>query len=113
MAGHGLSDRLIPTVTEVGSAAARPREIAVETAQKAAQAVVEDEAETAAYDPAAAQQLFEAKCSQCHETSLVAECPARFGAGSSRSGCCDGRRGSGGDRRRARPDRALSHRVLH
>ena len=46
-----------------------------ETAQKAAQAVVRDEAETAAYDPFLAQQLFEFKCSQCHETRLVADAP--------------------------------------
>ncbi len=31
--------------------------------------------EDAAYDPAASQQLFEEKCSQCHETDLVSQAP--------------------------------------
>jgi mono/diheme cytochrome c family protein len=44
-------------------------------AQAAAQAVVREEAGSAAYDPAAAKQLFEAKCSQCHQTGLVAAAP--------------------------------------
>jgi mono/diheme cytochrome c family protein len=40
-------------------------------AKQAAAAVTNQSAEEAAYDPAAAQALFEAKCSQCHKTKLV------------------------------------------
>lgn len=43
--------------------------------QKAATAVSAKEPETAAYNPAAAKQLFESKCSQCHESTLVSESP--------------------------------------
>ena len=34
-----------------------------------------EQVEPAAYDAAAAKQLFEDKCSQCHETDLVADAP--------------------------------------
>ena len=44
-------------------------------AKQAAQAVVQEEAGRAAYDPAAAKQLFEAKCSQCHQDGMVANAP--------------------------------------
>jgi rubredoxin/mono/diheme cytochrome c family protein len=44
-------------------------------ARQAAQAVAQDEAEPAAYDAAAAQQLFSTKCALCHETSLVDMAP--------------------------------------
>ncbi|MBC8872205.1 MAG: rubredoxin [Planctomycetes bacterium] len=45
--------------------------------QKAAMAVGAEETETAAYNPAAAKQLFESKCSQCHANTLVSESPPR------------------------------------
>lgn len=42
-----------------------------EEARQAAAAVQEKAVEEVAYDPAAAKALFEAKCSQCHNTKLV------------------------------------------
>jgi rubredoxin/mono/diheme cytochrome c family protein len=39
--------------------------------RQAAEAVAAEETETGGYDPAAAEALFESKCSQCHPTSLV------------------------------------------
>jgi mono/diheme cytochrome c family protein len=44
-------------------------------AKQAAQAVAEEPTEPAEYDPAAAEQLYSAKCSQCHETNLVELAP--------------------------------------
>jgi rubredoxin/mono/diheme cytochrome c family protein len=44
-------------------------------AEDAAEAVASQEAEPPAYDPAAAKQLFEAKCSQCHKPVLVQYAP--------------------------------------
>ena len=38
-------------------------------------AVNAEEADAAVYDSAAASQLFESKCSQCHESALVSESP--------------------------------------
>ncbi len=43
--------------------------------KQAAAAVATQQAETLAYDSAAAKQLFEKKCSQCHETTLVSASP--------------------------------------
>jgi rubredoxin/mono/diheme cytochrome c family protein len=43
--------------------------------KQAAEAVAADRVEPAAYDAAAAKQLFQNKCSQCHETEEVAEAP--------------------------------------
>ena len=40
-------------------------------AKQAAAAATQEPAEEAPYDPAAAQALFETKCSQCHRTKLV------------------------------------------
>jgi rubredoxin/mono/diheme cytochrome c family protein len=42
-----------------------------EKAKQAAAAATQEPAKEASYDPAAAQALFEAKCSQCHRTKLV------------------------------------------
>lgn len=42
-----------------------------EQSSEAKQAAAQKPAEAAPYDPAAAQALFEAKCSQCHRTKLV------------------------------------------
>lgn len=46
-----------------------------EQSQQAVAAVAEEESETSAYDPDSAKQLFEEKCSQCHETTLVSLSP--------------------------------------
>jgi rubredoxin/mono/diheme cytochrome c family protein len=43
--------------------------------QQAAAAVAAEEAEPSAYDPDAAKELFDKKCAQCHETSLVSQSP--------------------------------------
>ena len=43
--------------------------------KQAAAAVAEEAAAPAAYDPAAAERLFQTKCSQCHDTTLVASSP--------------------------------------
>jgi rubredoxin/mono/diheme cytochrome c family protein len=43
--------------------------------KQAAAAVAKEEAAPAAYDPDAAKGLFEQKCSQCHETTLVSLSP--------------------------------------
>jgi rubredoxin/mono/diheme cytochrome c family protein len=43
--------------------------------RQAAAAVATDQAEPTAYDPSAARQLFEDKCSQCHEATLVETTP--------------------------------------
>jgi mono/diheme cytochrome c family protein len=43
--------------------------------KQAAAAVATDQAGPAAYDPAAARQLFASKCSQCHELDLVEGSP--------------------------------------
>ena len=43
--------------------------------QEAAAAVGAEEAGAAAYNPNAAKQLFESRCSQCHESTLVSESP--------------------------------------
>jgi mono/diheme cytochrome c family protein len=43
--------------------------------KQAAEAVATEQAEPSTYDAAAAKQLFEDKCSQCHETDLVAQSP--------------------------------------
>ena len=43
--------------------------------KQAVAAVAEKEAQAATYDPAAAKQLFEKKCSQCHQPTLVSESP--------------------------------------
>lgn len=43
--------------------------------KQAAAAVASEEAQPATYDPAAAKQLFEKKCSQCHKTALVSKSP--------------------------------------
>jgi rubredoxin/mono/diheme cytochrome c family protein len=43
--------------------------------KQAAQAVAIDQVEADAYDSASAKQLFENKCSQCHEIDLVTESP--------------------------------------
>ena len=42
---------------------------------QAAESVVGKEAQSAPYDVARAKELFEAKCSQCHKTSIVAASP--------------------------------------
>jgi rubredoxin/mono/diheme cytochrome c family protein len=43
--------------------------------KQAAAAVSDEEAESIAYDATAARQLFDEKCSQCHEAALVDESP--------------------------------------
>jgi mono/diheme cytochrome c family protein len=43
--------------------------------RQAAAALASDEAEAAAYDPAAAKQLFNSKCSECHDSALVSDSP--------------------------------------
>jgi cytochrome c5 len=47
--------------------------------QQAAEAVTTKQTGPAAYDPAAAKELFDKKCSQCHETGLVADSPPGSG----------------------------------
>jgi len=47
--------------------------------ERAAEAVVSDEAEPAEYDPAAAKELYERKCSQCHKPVLVETAPPSSG----------------------------------
>ena len=47
----------------------------MDAAKKAAEAIAEADAPLAAYDPAAATELFHAKCSQCHAVSVVASSP--------------------------------------
>jgi rubredoxin/mono/diheme cytochrome c family protein len=46
-------------------------------AQEAMAASSADQSGTSDYDSASASQLFESKCSQCHETALVSESPPR------------------------------------
>ncbi len=46
-----------------------------DAARQAAQATGENQAEPAAYDSVSAQQLFQAKCAQCHDAALVAAAP--------------------------------------
>ncbi len=43
--------------------------------QQAAEAIVTHEADAVAYDPAAAEQLFQSKCSQCHAADDVSRSP--------------------------------------
>ncbi len=46
-----------------------------DAAKQAVQAATDEREKPAAYDPAAAEKLFQAKCSQCHDTDLVAAAP--------------------------------------
>jgi len=43
--------------------------------QQAAAALGVEEAEATVYNPAAAKQLFESKCSECHDSTLVSDSP--------------------------------------
>lgn len=45
--------------------------------RKAAAALASEDAEAATYDPAAAKQLFESKCSECHDSTLVSDSPPK------------------------------------
>jgi mono/diheme cytochrome c family protein len=43
--------------------------------RQAAEALGAEEAEATAYNPDAAKQLFESKCSECHDSTLVSDSP--------------------------------------